>query len=41
MLWESHAQPSLEWEAIRAGFLKEESSEQNERLAKQRRLWIL
>lgn len=35
-LCESHAQPSLEREAIRGGFLKEESSVQNERLAKQR-----
>ena len=35
-LCESHAQPSLEREAIRGGFLKEESSVQNGRLAKQR-----
>lgn len=40
-LWESHAQPCLEGEAIKGGFLKEESSEQNGRLAKQRESRIL
>ena len=40
-LCESHAQPSLEREAIRGGFLKEESFVQNGRLAKQRELRIL
>lgn len=42
LLWKSHGHISLEEEeAIRGGFLKEESSEQNGRLAKQRELRIL
>ena len=40
-LCESHNQPCLEKEAIRGGFLMEESFVQEGRLAKQRKLRIL